>query len=174
MKKYIVLAIVLFAAVNSISAQTNNETLRLFLPTEYKWKIASDQESGNARMMELIPGNETLNNWSIIVTTVSMKGVKNMPLTTIMNTIYNKTKVNAPQSKLVMIERKDIGPNPWIIFRISPGFGKSRNPESQLYFVIQGNQNLYNNFVAVKKDMLGPLFIDQWTRVFKSSKLIYK
>jgi len=174
MKKYFLLAIALFAAVNSSIAQTKNETLRLFLPTAYQWKMASDQERGNARMMELIPGNETLNNWSIIVTTVSMKGVKGMSLTTIMNTIYSKTKVNAPQSKLVMIERKDIGTNLWIIFRISPGFGKSQNPESQLYFVIQGNQNLYNNFVAVKKDMLSPLFIDQWTRVFKSSKLIYK
>ncbi len=174
MKTYILLIVALLTAVTAAFAQNNNETLRLFLPTEYKWKMASDQESGNARMMELIPGNETLNNWSIIVTTVSMKGVKNTPLTSIMNTIYNKTKVNAPQSKLVMIERKDVGPNPWIIFRISPGFGKSRNPESQLYYLIQGNQNLYNNFVAVKKDMLGPLFIDQWTRVFKSSKLIYK
>jgi hypothetical protein len=174
MEKCILLAIALFATVNSLLAQTNNETLRLFLPTAYQWKVASDQERGNARMMELTPGNETLNNWSIIVTTVSMKGVKNLPLTTIMNTIYTKTKVNAPQSKMVLIERKDVGANPWIIFRISPGFSSSRNPESQLYFVIQGNQNLYNNFVAVKKDMLSPLFIDKWTRVFKSSKLIYK
>lgn len=70
------LAVALFAFVTDAFAQTNNETLRLFLPTEYKWKMASDQESGNARMMELIPGNETLNNWSIIVTTVSIKGVK--------------------------------------------------------------------------------------------------
>ncbi len=174
MKKHLLLVVALLTTATSLMAQANTETLRLFLPTEYKWKIAADQESGNTRMLELIPGNETLNNWSIIVTTVSMKGAKNMPLTTIMNTVYNKTKVNAPQSKLVMIERKDVGSNPWIIFRISPGMGKTRNPESQLYFIIQGNQNLYNNFVAVKKDMLGPLFIDQWTRVFKSSKLIYK
>ncbi|WP_342644449.1 hypothetical protein [Mucilaginibacter sp. CSA2-8R] len=174
MKKTLLLFLALLGALSRLFAQNNNETLRLFLPTEYKWKIASDQESGNARMMELVPGTETLHNWSIIVTTVSMKGARNMPLTTIMNTIYNKTRVNAPQSKLMMIERKENVPNPWIIFRISPGMGKIRNPESQLYFVTQGRQNLYNNFVAVKKQMLGPLFIDQWTRVFKNSKLIYK
>ncbi|WP_345947838.1 hypothetical protein ABDD95_13380 [Mucilaginibacter sp. PAMB04274] len=173
MRKYIILAVMTLSCLTNSFAQSQQETLRLFLPSEYNWKLGSDQESGKNRMMELIPKNETLNNWSIIVTTVSMKGVKNMKLDPIMNAIFEKTKSRTPQSKLRIIERKDSGTNPWIIFKIEPGLNV-KNPESQLYYIFQGNQNLYNNFVAVKKDMLGPLLVEKWTKAFKASKLVYK
>jgi hypothetical protein len=174
MKKYLILAVAFLFTAQVAPAQTGQETLRLFLPSEYKWKAAADQEQGKNRMLEMIPGNETLNNWSIIVTTVSMKGVKNMRLDPIMNAIYSKTKSMNPQATMRVIERGNLGANPWVIFKIEAGLKKVNNPESQLYYLVQGNQNLYNNFVAIKKNALGVLFVDKWTRTFKASRFVIK
>jgi len=126
-------------------------------------------------MLELIPGNETLTNWTMIGTMTVMKGVKNMDMSGAMKMIFDKTKSRAPKAKLVTIERGGTATNPWIMFKIeSPSFTNSNIPESQMYYVIQGNQSLYTNFIAVKKDMLGPLFVETWAKIFKKSKLNYQ
>lgn len=175
MKRYLLLfAIVLFAVVKVANAQTGAESLKVFWPDEYKWKIASNQQNQTARMIELLPGNETLNNWTMIGTMTVMKGIKNSDVTNIMKTIFDKTKGRATKARLVVVERGTSAKNPWIIFKIeSPAFVNSKIPESQFYYVIQGNQSLYTNFVAIKQDMLGPLFVEKWAKVFKRSKLIY-
>jgi len=175
MKRYLILlAIALFSIVKATNAQTSAESLKVFWPDEYKWKIASNQQNQTARMIELIPGNETLNNWTMIGTMTVMKGINNSDVTNVMKTIFDKTRGRAPKARLVVVERGVSAKNPWIIFKIeSPAFVNSKTPESQFYYVIQGNQSLYTNFVAVKQDMLGPLFVEKWAKVFKRSKLIY-
>jgi hypothetical protein len=175
MRRFLFLfTIALIAVVTIAKAQTGAESLKVFWPDEYKWKIASNQQNKTARMIELIPGNETLNSWTMIGTMTVMKGVKNMDMSGAMKMIFDKTKSRAPKARLVAIERGGTAKNPWIMFKIeSPNFTNSNTPESQMYYVIQGNQSLYTNFIAVKQASLGPLFIEKWARVFKRSKLIY-
>ena len=72
-----------------------------------------------------------------------------------------------------MIEKDDKAKNPWILFKIeAPNFTNDKNPESQLYYIIQGEQSLYSNFVAIKEKKLSSEFIDKWTKVFKSSEFV--
>lgn len=175
MKRYLfILAAAIFAIINTAKAQTGAESLKVFWPDEYKWKIGSNQQNATARMIELIPGNETLNNWSMIGTMMSMKGVINSDMTNVMKAIFDKTRGRSPKARLIMVERGGTAKNPWIMFKIeSPYFTNSKIPESQYYYVIQGNQSLYTNFVAVKQASLGPLFVEKWAKVFKKSKLLY-
>jgi len=48
-----------------------------------------------------------------------------------------------------------------------------KNPESQLYYIVQGNCSLYSNFVAIKEKSLTNEFVGKWKRVFKSSEFVY-
>ncbi len=156
-------------------AQGRFENLKINWPTEYKWKVGSNQNTAQAQMLELIPANETINNWSIIGTMVCMKGVRTVPVTSFMRTTYNKLKTSAPKAALRVIEDGSKAQRPYIIFKIeSPSFVNSATPESQLYYVVQGSQSLFNNFVAVKQAYLGPLFVEKWVKVFKGSQFVYK
>lgn len=169
-KPLIIICLLVFGIANLTHAQ---EELKIAWPGAYKWKIASNQKSGNTRMVELIPGNETINNWTIIGTMVSMMGSTSVGVEQAMKATYSQTLKNAPQAKLTMIEKGTKLGSPWILFRIeSPKFRNSATPESQLYYIIQGKKALYSNFVAVKQPSLGVLFVEKWVKVFKASMLV--
>jgi len=168
-KQFIVICLVLTGIANFTKAQEN---LKIAWPAEFKWKIASDQKSGNTRMVELIPGNENITNWTIIGTMVSTIGATSGSVEQAMNMTYNQTLKSAPLAKLKMIEKGIKSGPAWILFRIeSPKFNNSPTPESQLYYIIQGKKARYSNFVAVKQPSLGVLFVEKWVRVFKNSIL---
>lgn len=174
MKKQLLLLTLILSAFTSIIYAQDKESLKISWPGEYKWKVGADQQVKNSRMIELIPGNETLNNWTIMGTMLSMQGTKNVPMNTAVKTMFDKIKGNSPKARLVIIERGDKSKNPWIIFKIeSPYFNNSNTPESDMYYIIQGKTSLYTNFVAIKQASLGPLFIEKWAKIFKSSLLIY-
>jgi hypothetical protein len=174
MKKQLLILTFILSVFTEFAHAQAKENLKINWPGEYKWKVGADQQVKNSRMIELIPGNETLNNWSIIGTMVSMQGVKNVPMNTAVKMTFDKMKGNSPKARLVVIERGDAAKNPWILFKIeSPYFNNSKTPESQMYYIIQGKTSLYSNFVAVKQDHLGPLFVEKWAKIFKNSSLIY-
>ena len=150
------------------------ENLKITWPEKYKWKIGSNQEDGQQQMIELIPANESIDKWTIIGTMLSIKGVKGVSMDFAMNLMFDQAKQNAKNAKLTLIERNDMAKNAWIIFTIeAPGFKNDKNPESQLYYIIQGNSSLYSNFVAIKEKKLSKEFIEKWTKIFKSSELVY-
>ncbi|TCD07645.1 hypothetical protein EZ449_14000 [Pedobacter frigidisoli] len=171
-KQVIFICLVLTGIAKLTHAQEN---LKIAWPGEYKWKIGSEQKSGNARMVELIPGNESINNWTIIGTMLSITGRTSGSVEKAMNTTYNQTLGNAPKARLKIIEKGIKSGSPWILFRVeSPYFNNSKTPESQLYYIIQGNQALYSNFVAIKQPALGVLFVEKWSKVFKNSMIVGK
>lgn len=173
MKKAVLLTYLIVASFNILSAQQKAESLKIVWPEEYKWKIGSNQEDNRVHMMELIPEKERITKWTIIGTMLSIKGVKNVPMDVAMSTTFEQAKLNAPKAVLTLIERDDKAQNPWILFKIeAPEFKNDKNPESQLYYVIQGDQSLYSNFVAMKVTSLNNEFVEKWGKVFKSSELV--
>ena len=75
-------------------------------------------------MMELIPGDEQIEEWTIMGTMMSIKGAKNVPMEKVMNLMYDQTKQNAPDATLTLIEKNESGKNPWVIFKIEARFCK--------------------------------------------------
>lgn len=149
------------------------ESLKINWPEEYKWKIGSNQEDASIHMIELIPEKETVEKWTIIGTMMSIKGVQNAPVEAVMQTIYKQSLKNAPKATLTMLEKDESGKNHWIIFKIeAPSFLNDKKPESQLFYVIQGDTSLYSNFVAIKEKTLSKKFADTWINVFKESELV--
>jgi hypothetical protein len=84
------------------------ETLKIVWPEEYKWKIGSNQENETVHMMELIPGNETVEKWTIIGTMMSYKGAQAFPVDKAMNLMFDQTKQSAPDAKLTMVEKDEV------------------------------------------------------------------
>jgi hypothetical protein len=161
--------------VSSHSFGQKRETLKIVWPEEYKWKVGSNQETETVHMMELIPGNETVESWTIIGTMMSYKGAQGFPVEKAMNLMFEQASKNASDAKLTVVEKDEAAKHPWILFKIeSPKFNDDPNPESQLYYIIQGSSSLYSNFVALKKAKLDDDFVNKWKRIFKASEFVYE
>jgi hypothetical protein len=150
------------------------ENVRILWPAEYEWKIGSNEENDKRQITELVPGNESIDNWTIIVRMLAVKGAKNASMDGTMKFLFDQSKQSAITPTLTLIERNDTAKNPWIIFKIeSRRFKDDNNPESLLYYILQGNSNLFSFQVAIKEKTLSKVFIDKWTKAFKSSELFY-
>jgi len=174
MKQYVLLAFMMLSTLFSFG-QATKENLKITWPEEYQWKIGSEQEDGQQHMIELIPGKETINKWTIIGTMLSVKGATNVSLDMAMNIMYEQAIQNANTPTLTMVERNDTAKHPWILFKIeAASFKNDNNPESQLYYIIVGESSLYSNFVAIKEKNLSKEFVDKWVKVFKQSEFVYQ
>lgn len=170
----IITILALLISIN-VFGQKEIENLKVNWPEKYEWKIGSNQETEQMHFIELVPGKESIDNWTIIGTMMSIKGATNVPMDVAINLMFDQTKATAPKAELTIIEKNETDSNHWAIFKIeSPSFTNDKNPESQLYYIIQGKSSLYSNFVAIKKKKLSKDFVDEWIKVFKSSELVYQ
>jgi hypothetical protein len=53
--------------------QTKNENLKIIWPEEYKWKIGSNQEDNSTHLLEIVPGKESIEKWSMLGMMMSLK-----------------------------------------------------------------------------------------------------
>lgn len=155
--------------------QQDGESLMLDWPESENWKIGSTQENEEMAMIELIHSDETLEDWTEIGTMMSVKRATNIPMDNAMNMMFEQTKMNSPKAKLTFIEKNEEVEYPWIIFSIeSPNFKDDKNPESQLWYIVQGKTALYINFRAVKQSAIPLELKEKWIRFFKTGKVIYQ
>jgi hypothetical protein len=123
----------------------------------------------------LIPEKESLDKWTIMGSMMSMKLTTNVPMDSAMQGMFKQAKQKATQPALTLIDKNESGKYHWIIFKIeTPSFIDDSTPESQLFYIVQGESYLYINFVALKEKVLSKSFVDKWTAVFKSSKIVHQ
>lgn len=168
-----ILQALIFLLSLTVFSQDKIENLRIDWPEEYEWIIGTNQENESMHMIELIPKSQSLQNWRILATMISVKGITNVPMDVYIDLMYTQMKQNAPKAKLTVLEKNETGKNHWAIFILeSPRFNNDKTPESQIYYVIQGDSSLYSNLVAVKEKKLSKEFIEEWSAVFKASELV--
>jgi hypothetical protein len=169
MKTLLTIALTLFIS-NSIFSQ---ESLKIHWLEKYEWKLLSNQEDENMHMIELIPGKEEAENWSMLGQMLSIKGATNIPMEKAKELMFEQTKATAPNAKITFIEKDEDAKFPWILFKIeSPNFKGDKNPESQLWYIRQGKTALFVNFIALKKKKLKDDFVEEWSAVFKGSEVV--
>jgi hypothetical protein len=62
-----------------------------------------------------------------------------------------------------------------VLFKVeTPSFPNDPKPESQLWYVIQGEKTLHSMFIAKKEKTLSKEFIKKWSKVFKSGEFFYE
>ncbi len=156
-------------------SQPKIENLKIVWPEEYKWKVGSNQETEAEHFLEIIPGNESIEKWTMLGTMMSIKNIK-ISMTDQVIEMYRQTSLKeSPKAKLTVIEKSDTEKNIWTIFKVeTPSFPNDPKPESQLYYAVQGEATLYVNFIAVREKQLSEKFIAKWIKVFKASELVYE
>jgi tetratricopeptide (TPR) repeat protein len=153
--------------------QQQVESLMLDWPESENWKVGDEQENSEQHVLDLIHTNETIDNWTELGNMTSIKGIKGVPIDKAMNLMFDQTKQNAPKAKLTFIEKDEETEFPWIIFTIeSPSFKNDKTPESQLWYIVQGKQALYTNFIAIKKAVIPTELKDKWTKFFKTGLIV--
>jgi hypothetical protein len=146
------------------------EKLVIPWPAETKWKIGSTQENPKQKFVEYIPEKESIDKWTIIGTMVTFKDYTNIQMDVAKNIVFSESKENVVDPVLTIIERGDDAKYPWIIFKIEAAACRnSPAPESQLVYIVQGEDNLYSNLVAIKEKALPDEFTAKWTKIFKAS-----
>lgn len=152
----------------------SQESLKIIWLEKYEWKLLSNQEDGNFHMIELIPGKETAENWTMLGEMLSIKGALNVPMENAKNLMFEQTKVDKPNAKLSVVEKDEKDEYPWILFKIEdPDFKGDKKTESQLWYIRQGKTALYVNFIAKKQKQLEDDFVEEWSKVFKESEIVH-
>ena len=155
--------------------QKAGESLVLNWPDNENWKVGDDQENDQQHIIDLIHSNETIDKWTELGNMTSIKGVAGIPIDKAMDLMFDQAKLNSPKATLTFIEKDEKATYPWIIFTIeSPNFKNDKNPESQLWYIVQGKQALYTNFRAVKKATVPDELKEKWTKFFKTGKIVNK
>jgi hypothetical protein len=164
------LSIILLIAMAPAMTAQQKESIKIDWPKD--WKIGSDQQQGQLHMVEMIPKKDDIEKWTTMGTTMTLSGVTGVGPEAVMQMTMDQTKKNAPDATLIEIARDLTAENPWILFKIeAPHYTNADYTESQLYYAVQGKQNLYSNFVALKVKELPKDFVDKWSAIFKASKI---
>ena len=162
-------ALLLLLALTS-SGQEKHETLKIYWPEEYNWQTASDLETESMRIKELRSKNGKEN---IIATTTCMKGVQYSPMEIVMNNTFNDIRKYSPKAFITLIQRDKDEKNHWIIFKIESVTSKTdKGLESRLYYIVQGDNSLYSNFISVEEKSLSTEKADKWKNIFMKSELV--
>jgi len=166
----------LFLATAVPALSQEQENLKIVWPEEYNWKIGSNQETEQVHVMELIPGKETLENWTLMGNMMSIKGGQNIPVDVAMNMMFQEAQKNSDNAVLTQIEKSTVdATTPWVLFKIeAKSFKDDKNPESQLYYITRGKTALYSNFIAIREARLKDKFVEKWAKVFKSSEVVWQ
>lgn len=165
MKKIIAILSLIIISLSSYS----QEKINFDFPKEYNWKVLSNNEDDYMEVTEYIPEKDNAENWELLIQITRFNG-NNIPLDTITNLLFHETKKTAPKAKLTHLEKEE---SKWILFKIeSPEFIENPTAESQLWYIIHGDDSMFICFIAIKEKKLKKKFIKEWSQIFKSGNII--
>jgi hypothetical protein len=162
--KPICISLFLLCSLQGI-AQKNVESLNTQWPAEYKWKTVQRTSS----QIVIIPGDENITAASIIGVISARKGVK-LPSVDSIISAYRSGLDSG--STLTVLDQSHDSTFLWVLFKVeTPKTGKYPEPESDLYYIAQGDYALYDTHLAIKASSLPQDFIDKWSIILKGSKI---
>ncbi|MEM9935519.1 MAG: hypothetical protein AAF824_17980 [Bacteroidota bacterium] len=165
--------ILLLLGLGATLSLKSQESLMIHWPEEYEWKVLNNQENQQNHVLELIPGNETAENWTILGFMMSLKGITEASLDQLQAAYHQSATEYNENAKLTLLERNEEDEFPWILFKIeNEYFDEFKHNESQLWFIRIGNTSTYSNFVAIKEIELEEAFIIKWSAIFKASQIV--
>lgn len=157
-----------FSTINAV-AQSNSQSEKLTIkwPKEEGWHIVNQHDNANSTvtMMVLLKDKETIENHNEIGTTYICRGSMYVPIEKKIEEFFQPLK-HAPTAKTTIIEKDEKAKFPWVILKIeSP-------TESQIWYAIQGKNELYCTLWSTKQKEITPESQEKWVGIFKSSEII--
>ena len=171
MKQLLILLLIILPAA-SFAQTATTETFTLSWPAAEHWKIADEQNDAASHVVLLVHANETENVWTELANMTTQKGITVVPVEAAMKQVFDQSKKTISKPVLTVIEKDEAAEFPWVLFTIeSPNYKKNSTPESKLWYILQGRENLYTNFLAVKEPSFSAEGKAKWGKFFKSGKL---
>ena len=167
--------LILFALSLSSFAQTKQERLKIFWPEEYKWKTISNIEDSSAAFIQFIPEKENVSNWTISGSLRTTKKLVAPNLDLIIQSYTRSALKESSKAKITVIERNDSTKNIWVLLKVETSdFPNDPVPESDFWYIQQGDLNHFAAFVGIREKEFSKSFIEKWSKIFKMSKIIYE
>lgn len=101
----------------SIYAQ---ESLRIEWPDEYQWKIITNEENEELHVLEIIPGKDSVETWTILGQMMSIKNMLNADVEKIAHIMHEELMHSAAKARMQILQ-KDITEKShpvWILYSI--------------------------------------------------------
>lgn len=150
------------------------ERFALDWPDDENWRVGDNQSTKEINTMVLLRDNETFANWTELGQMQSLIGIRNLDLESGMNMLFEESKKTCESPNLTFLEKDLKAEYPWIMFTIDCAeYKKDDNPESQLWFLIQGKTSFYMNFRAIKKAKIDDENKVKWSKFFKEGRIDY-
>lgn len=179
MKRTIV-SVVLIFAVRLAFCQDGRDRFSIPWPEQYHWRIY-DRTTGLEinkipdrdfiYNIQVIPGSETLNNWTIIGSVTKYTRTTQTDLKMIADSIFAAIQKISSKARFKLIEEDEF----YIIFKTESILLKDdTTPQSKLYYIMDGAwDKLYVSNITIKKAVLSDEFTAAWTKVFKARKYYF-
>lgn len=125
-----------------LSAELQGEKLIQMTPTGYK--VGYQTKQGNMVLMEMVPIDQTVNNWDEMVTTQIFHGLKNTTPAEFQNTMHKMWESACEDSRFSTIKKGQKNGYPFSIWlQICPHNPATGQPEITWFKAIQGNDSFY-------------------------------
>lgn len=155
--------------------QLPGESLQINWPESENWKIGVEVDNETTHDVDMIHSNETLEAWTEIVTMTIVKNTSRVPMDEAMKLTLEESKKRFGDVALTFIEKDENTEYPWIIFTVeSPSPKSYEATEARVWYIVQGKQALFTNFVAIKQATVSPEMKAKWVKVFKATKVVTK
>ncbi|MEV4885555.1 hypothetical protein MRBLMN1_004109 [Chitinophaga ginsengisegetis] len=146
------------------------ERLKIALPAGIKWTMITDTEVDNLATRQFLPADETPQQWTLLINDMTMENARVNNIDLAVKSFSDAAVSKASQAKITVLGKENFPQRRWALFKVeTPGAG---NPESQLYYVIQGPKSFHAVFIAKKTETLPADFVSKWSAVFKKSKVV--
>lgn len=164
-----------FEALFFTIAQTftiSGENIALNWPPEEHFKIVSNEDNLPFHTMQMLPANETVDKWTTLATVISLENFQ-VPSIEAAIKIYTDESVQAsPLAKCTILSKSNEPGKQYALFKVeTSSFHNTGKPDSQVYYIRQGQGALFICLVEIKQPLLNQSFADKWAAVFMSSKL---
>ena len=151
------------------------EAFSLPWPVDEHWRVQNISEDSTFSLMEFFHDNEQPELWTEYGAMMTLRDIRNANFKEFSQMIYQDFKQRAPKATLQYIKEDKKSEFPWLILSLqAPSTVDHQQPESQLWYIIQGKTALYSNFRAVKKATLSKELIKKWSAFFRSGTIIEK
>lgn len=147
------------------------ESLATDWPDEEHWKVVRNSSAAGMSIMSLLMENETSKNWTDRGFIISFHRQVMKSLNEAKELAYLIVSDDAPLVSISEISRDAGAKYPWVIVAFE-GSGSPINPESQVWYLVQGTSTLFAIIREVPQDWVPEEKLNEWLKFFESGTIV--
>ncbi|KMQ59479.1 hypothetical protein ACM46_20535 [Chryseobacterium angstadtii] len=151
--------------------EKKSEHVFVKIPDIENWKITEEVYENN----QLITLVAHMKKPSEYLSLASNPDLKNVDLIQAMNEVYKTAKSKSKDAVLSFIEKDVKAKEPWIMYSIQNAINEKCNCKvSQVWYLTQGENSFHSCFISIKNDLFTNEKKEEFIKIFKTAKVIYK